>query len=82
MVESRNAEGDVAVKTRIAIVMTALAGGIGKVDGHAYFRPWLQTWAIDEAQQRVIQSSVSDLGMGWLLWSNESNYSRAALPPR
>jgi hypothetical protein len=64
------------------IVMTALAGGQGKVDGHAYFRPWLQTWAIDEAKQRAIQSGVSDLGMGWLLWSNESNYSRAALPPR
>lgn len=64
------------------IVMTALASGMGKADGHAYFRPWLQTWAIDDAQQRAIQSSVSDLGMGWLLWSNESNYSRAALPPR
>jgi hypothetical protein len=64
------------------IVMTALAGGQGKVDGHAYFRPWLQTWAIDKAKQRAIQSDVSDLGMGWLLWSNESNYSRAALPPR
>jgi hypothetical protein len=64
------------------IVMTALAGGAGKADGHAYFRPWLQTWAIDEAEQRAIQSGVTDLGMGWLLWSNESNYSRAALPPR
>jgi hypothetical protein len=64
------------------IVMTALAGGVGKADGHAYFRPWLQTWAIDEAEQRAIQSGVSDLGMGWLLWSNESNYSRSALPPR
>jgi hypothetical protein len=64
------------------IVMTALAGGVGKADGHAYFRPWLQTWVIDEAEQRAIQSRVSDLGMGWLLWSNESNYSPAALPPR
>jgi hypothetical protein len=64
------------------VVMTALGGGMTKADGHAYFRPWLQTWAIDEAQQRSIQSSVSELGMGWLLWSNESNYSRAALPPR
>ena len=64
------------------IVMTALAGGMGKADGHAYFRPWLQTWAIGKSEQRAIQSSVTDLGMGWLLWSNESNYSRAALPPR
>lgn len=64
------------------IVITALNGGLGKADGHAYFRPWLQTWAIDEAEQRAIQSVVSELGMGWLLWSNESNYSRAALPPR
>ena len=64
------------------IVMTALAAGQAKADGSAYFRPWLQTWAIDDAQQRAIQSGVSEMGMGWLLWSNESNYSRAALPPR
>ncbi len=64
------------------IVVTALAGGRGKADGHAYFRPWLQTWAIEDAQQRAIQFAVSELGMGWLLWSNNASYSRSALPPR
>ena len=66
----------------LEITMTALAGGRGKVDGHAYFRPWLQTWAIDESEQRAIQSEVTDIGLGWLLWSNNANYSASALPPR
>lgn len=66
----------------LEIAMTALSGGRSKVDGHAYLRPWLQTWSIDEGEQRAIQSEVTDAGMGWLLWSNNANYSAAALPPR
>jgi len=66
----------------LEIVTTALDGGQGKLDGYGYLRPWLQTWAIDTGAQRAVQSAVSDDGMGWLLWSNEANYSADALPPR
>jgi hypothetical protein len=66
----------------VEIVMGALNGGKPKLDGGAYFRPWIQTWAIGEADQRDVQSAVTDDGMGWLLWSNTTNYSAAALPPR
>ena len=64
------------------IVGTAISGGNGKLDGHGYLRPWLQTWTITAADQRAVQSMVSEDGMGWLLWSNNGNYSADALPPR
>nr|MDJ0791911.1 putative glycoside hydrolase [Acidimicrobiia bacterium] len=64
----------------VEIVDTALAGGNGKLDGYGYLRPWLQTWTISTADQRAVQSSVTDDGMGWQLWSNNANYSADALP--
>jgi hypothetical protein len=66
----------------VEVVTTALDGGKTKLDGFAYLRPWIQTWAISDADQRAVQSAVTDDGMGWLLWSNNTNYSRANLPPR
>lgn len=66
----------------VEVVTTALDGGVDKLDGFAYLRPWLQTWAISDADQRAVQSAVTEHGMGWLLWSNNTNYSRANLPPR
>ena len=64
----------------VEVVSSALVGGRGKLDGHAYLRPWLQTWAIDAATQRGVQALVSDDGMGWQLWSNDASYSADALP--
>jgi hypothetical protein len=66
----------------VEIVTNALNGGKPKLDGFAYFRPWIQTWAISEADQRDVQSAVTEGGMGWLLWSNSTNYSTENLPPR
>ncbi len=66
----------------VEIVTSALAGGRGKMDGHGYLRPWLQTWAIDSAEQRSVQEAVTEAGMGWMLWSNNARYSADALPPR
>jgi hypothetical protein len=73
---------DVPDDHAVEIVMGAITGGKPKLDGGAYFRPWIQTWAISEADQRDVQSAVTDDGMGWLLWSNSANYTAAALPPR
>lgn len=66
----------------VEIVTSALAGGRGKMDGHGYLRPWLQTWAIDSTAQRSVQEAVTEAGMGWMLWSNNARYSPEALPPR
>lgn len=64
----------------VEIVSTALDGGRGKLEGHGYLRPWLQTWTISEADQRAVQSSVTEDGTGWQLWSNNASYSADALP--
>ncbi|MEE8485154.1 MAG: putative glycoside hydrolase [Acidimicrobiia bacterium] len=64
----------------VEIVDTALRGGTGKLDGYGYLRPWLQTWTISAADQRAVQSVATEDGMGWMLWSNSSNYSTDALP--
>ncbi|MDK1019275.1 MAG: putative glycoside hydrolase [Actinomycetota bacterium] len=64
----------------VEVVETALRGGEGKLDGHGYLRPWLQTWTISEADQRAVQSGVTEGGMGWMLWSNNANYSARTLP--
>lgn len=66
----------------VEIVDTALDGGRGKLDGHGYLRPWLQTWTISAADQRAVQSVATDSGLGWMLWSNNASYSADALPPR
>lgn len=66
----------------VEIVDTALDGGRGKLDGYGYLRPWLQTWVITAADQRAVQSVVTDAGHGWQLWSNNAGYSADALPPR
>jgi hypothetical protein len=66
----------------VEVVSSALDGGSPKLDGFAYFRPWVQTWTISEADQRAVQSAVTEKGMGWLLWSNNAGYTRAILPPR
>ncbi len=66
----------------VELVTTALAGGAPRLDGFAYLRPWLQTWGISESDQLAVQSAVADDGMGYLLWSNNANYSRSNLPPR
>jgi hypothetical protein len=66
----------------VEIVDTAYAAGRGKLDGHGYLRPWLQTWTISAADQRAVQSVVTEAGSGWQLWSNNTGYSADALPPR
>ena len=66
----------------VEIVTLALNDGKPRLDGFAYFRPWIQSWGISESDQRDVQSALTDDGMGWLIWSNSANYSAAVLPSR
>ncbi|RLE14262.1 MAG: hypothetical protein DRJ28_06010 [Actinobacteria bacterium] len=66
----------------VEIVDSALRGGRGRLDGHGYLRPWLQTWTISKADQRAVQMIVEESDTGWMLWSNSANYSAEALPSR
>ncbi|MEN8112997.1 MAG: putative glycoside hydrolase [Actinomycetota bacterium] len=64
------------------IVEDALISGETRLEGFAYYRPWIQTWTIEPAAVRQIQSRVDRRANGWLLWSNRASYPTDLLPPR
>jgi hypothetical protein len=66
----------------VEVVEGALGTGVRKLEGFGYYRPWLQTWTISEADVRDVQRSVEAFGVGWMLWSTSSSYSASVLPTR
>ncbi|MEA2024746.1 MAG: putative glycoside hydrolase [Actinomycetota bacterium] len=63
------------------IVESALVSGLSRLEGFAYYRPWLQTWTISAFDVRGIQRRVDERANGWLLWSNAASYPAEILPP-
>ena len=64
------------------IVESALVSGLSRLEGFAYYRPWLQTWTISASEVQGIQRRVDDRVSGWMLWSNAASYPIELLPPR
>ena len=64
----------------VEIVDAALLAGTRKLEGSAYYRPWLQTWGIDTNTVRAVERAAEEYGMGWMLWSNASTYAAGVLP--
>jgi hypothetical protein len=64
------------------IVESALVSGLSRLEGFAYYRPWLQTWTISSFDVRGIQRRVDDRVNGWVLWSNAASYPAELLPPQ
>lgn len=64
----------------VEVVGTALAAGVSRLEGFAYYRPWLQTWTIDAADVLAVQRAAENRDMGWMLWSGTSSYSDRILP--
>ena len=64
------------------IVEAALVSGLTRLEGFAYYRPWLQTWTISPFDVRGIQRRVDDRANGWMLWSNAASYPAELLPPQ
>ena len=52
------------------------------LEGFAYYRPWIQTWAVSELTARGIQLRADDRANGWMLWSNSASYPEGMLPPQ
>jgi hypothetical protein len=63
------------------IVESALVSGLSRLEGFAYYRPWIQTWTISASDVRDIQSRVDERANGWMLWSNAASYPAELLPP-
>ncbi|MEN8233389.1 MAG: putative glycoside hydrolase [Actinomycetota bacterium] len=65
----------------VEIVESALVTGTSRLEGFAYYRPWIQTWTIAPSAVREIQDRVDVRANGWLLWSNRAAYPPDLLPP-
>ncbi|MEA3503202.1 MAG: putative glycoside hydrolase, partial [Actinomycetota bacterium] len=66
----------------VDIVEAALVSGLSRLEGFAYYRPWLQTWTIPASSIRGIQRTVDARVNGWMLWSNAGSYPAELLPPQ
>ena len=66
----------------VEIVDSALVSGNTRLEGFAYYRPWIQTWAVSELTSRGIQLRADDRANGWMLWSNSASYPSGLLPPQ
>ncbi len=66
----------------VEIVDSALVSGNTRLEGFGYYRPWLQTWTVSEADVRGVQRRADERANGWLLWSNSAVYPTGLLPPQ
>jgi hypothetical protein len=62
------------------VVSDALATGLPKATGGALIRPWLQAFAHSPEQVRESIDAAEAMGVGWMLWSQESQFVPAMLP--
>ena len=66
----------------VEIVDSALVSGNTRLEGFGYYRPWLQTWTVSEADVRGVQRRADERANGWMLWSNSAVYPTGLLPPQ
>ena len=62
------------------VVSDALGSGLPKATGGALIRPWLQAFAHSPDQVRESIAAADAMGVGWMLWSQESYFDPAMLP--
>lgn len=62
------------------VVSDALATGLPKATGGALIRPWLQAFAHSPEQVQESIAAAEAMGLGWMLWSQESQFVAAMLP--
>jgi hypothetical protein len=62
------------------VVSDALGTGVPKATGGALIRPWLQAFAHTPEQVRESIDAAEAMGLGWMLWSQESYFDPAMLP--
>jgi hypothetical protein len=63
------------------LVQTALDAGIPRLEGPAIYRPWLQRAKLEPFEIREVQRVAEERSLGWMLWSENSSFGPAMLPP-
>lgn len=61
------------------IVSQALADGMGRLEGSAVIRPWLQDFYYTPSQVREQIEAAEDQELGWMLWNARSRFQTEAL---
>jgi hypothetical protein len=62
------------------VVSDALATGLPKATGGALVRPWLQAFAHTPEQIRESIDAAEAAGLGWMLWSEDSQFTAEMIP--
>ena len=65
----------------VELVSIALDAGIPKLEGFSIYRPWLQRAFIEADEILAIQDVAEQRNMGWMLWSANTAFDSAHLPP-
>ncbi len=65
----------------VQITEMALEAGIPRLEGPAIYRPWIQTWQLNAAEILSVQDVVEERGLGWMIWSANTQYDLSFLPP-
>jgi hypothetical protein len=62
------------------VVGEALGSSVGRLEGGAHMRPWLQAfgWSTDQVRESI--ATADSYGMGWLLWNSQSEYDQDWIP--
>lgn len=65
----------------VEIIEFALDAGVTRLDGFSIYRPWVQRAFLDSEEILAVQDVVESFDMGWMLWSGNTNFNPAMLPP-
>jgi hypothetical protein len=67
----------------VEIVGEALDAGIRKLadGGFSIYRPWIQRAFLQDTEIRELQAVPESRNLGWMLWSNNTEFNAAMLPP-
>ncbi len=63
------------------VVGQALEAGLPRLEGGAVMRPWLQTWPYGRTEIEIELNEAEERGLGWMLWSANTQFSESWLPP-
>ena len=63
------------------VVGGALDAGLGRLEGSAVVRPWLQDFYYNPSQVREEIEAAEERSLGWMLWNARSRFQMEAIDP-
>jgi len=62
------------------VIGEALEASVGRLQGGAHMRPWLQafSWSAEQVLEAI--ATADEYGSGWLLWNSQSEFQQSWIP--